>query len=127
MTNILTAIVLCTVQTNWTSVGEWHPLPSGQIEIVEHGFLVTNRVAVFEWSGQRKELQLESVYSGENIAERKIPKPWSQPSPFLYSPGSYMTNLLNYEAGDMRFMSNGFVVGGTNARFPASVLRVLSK
>ena len=73
MTNLLAAIIT-TISTNWSQIAEWHPLPSGQVKIIEQATLQTNVTAVITWKGHKTFVPLEISY-GPIVGERRIDKP----------------------------------------------------
>jgi hypothetical protein len=89
MTNLITALIVNVVTTNWTPVAEYHPLPVGPVEIIERGVRCTSTTAIFEWKGQVIKTVLETQ-EGPKVGERRQPKIW-KPS----DGGGYywMTNL----------------------------------
>ena len=72
MTNI-TAVVLITITTNWSSIGTL-TLKNGAKEDVQQGRLCTNELCVIEYKGNKHEL-LINTNLGPVICEKRIPEP----------------------------------------------------
>ncbi len=96
MTN-LTAAVIVTLSTNWTTIGTFRPSTGLILEQdVQEGRLSTNTIAIMEWRGQRKEVVLESQ-DGPVVGERKLP-----PQTIIF----HSPYITNYIFTNMSFGSN---------------------